>query len=116
VTGIQWGIFRAGLDPTRGSEQSGVRPVVVVSRETANRARPIVSVLPLTSARAGRRIYPSEVLLPKGAGGLANDSIVLAHQVRTISKERLGRRIGELASEELREQVREAMRTHLDLD
>lgn len=73
---FQWGIFQARLDPVLGSEQAGRRPVLVVSNEVINQALPIVTVLPLTSMRKGRRIYSTEVLLVAGQAGLPRDSIV----------------------------------------
>ena len=72
---FQWRLFRAKLDPALGSEQAGTRPVLVVSREVINQALPIVAVVPLTSMKAGRRIYATEVLLPAGAAGQPDASI-----------------------------------------
>jgi mRNA interferase MazF len=88
----------------------------VVSREVINQALPIVAVLPLTACRPGRRVYSTEVLLPAGSAGQPRDSIVMAHQVRTISSRRLGTRYGELNDHGLRTAVRQAMRTYLDLE
>ncbi len=113
---FQWYIFHAELDPVRGSEQRGRRPVLVVSHEAINAVLPIVTVLPLTTYREGRRVYSTELLVPAGEAGLQQDSIVMAHQIRTLAKVRLGRRYGELTDEDLREQVRQAMRVHLDLE
>jgi len=113
---IQWRLFRADLSPSKGSEQAGTRPVLVVSRETINQSLPIVAVLPLTTHKAGRRIYSTEVLLPPGAAGQPDESIVMAHQVRTISTRRLGKPYGELTAPELRSAVRTAMRIYLELD
>lgn len=75
---------------------------------------PNVTVLPLTSTR--RRLYPSEVLLPKGAAGQPLDSLVMTHQVRTIAKERLGDPLGYLEEASLRTAVENAIREHFDLD
>lgn len=112
---IQWGVYRAVLDPVVGSEQAGSRPVLVVSRESANRVLPTVTVVPLTTRRPGRRIYPTEVLLKPDVAGQPNESIALIHQVRTISVRRLGSRLGALDDPELRGQVRSALRLYLDL-
>lgn len=89
--------------------------MLVVSSEAVNEVLPIVTVLPLTVRRPGRRIYPSEVLLEAGVAGQPWDSIVLAHQIHTISKGRLGPPYGDVSDETLREQVRAAIRIHLDL-
>ena len=113
---LQWRVFRADLDPVTGSEQAGTRPVLVVSRGSINSALPIVGVLPLTTRRPGRRIYSTEVLLPAGAAGQPEDTIVMAHQVRTISTSRLGEPYGELTDPGLKTAVRRATRVYLDLD
>jgi mRNA interferase MazF len=110
---LQWAVAVANLDPVRGSEQHGLRPVLVVSNEEFNQAMPNVTVLPLTSTR--RRLYPSEVLLPQGEGGLRHDSIAMAHQIRTIAKERLGDVWGRLDEPSLRRAIQEAIKEHLDL-
>jgi mRNA interferase MazF len=115
-TAFQWRVFRADLNPVVGSEQAGTRPVLVVSREAINRSLPIVAILPLTTYRPGRRIYATEVLLPAGAAGQPDDSIVMAHQVRTISTRRLKEVYGELVSSDLRNSVRRAMQMFLDLE
>ena len=111
---FQWAVMEANLDPIAGSEQKGIRPVLIISNEEFNQAMPNVTVLPLTSTQ--RRLYPSEVLLPKGKAGQPLDSIIMAHQVRTISKQRLRGLIGYLEDQQLRHQVREAIKEHLDLD
>jgi mRNA interferase MazF len=112
---VQWGLYRAALDPVVGSEQTGTRPVLVVSRESVNRALPIVAALPLTTRRPGRRVYSTEVLLPAGAAGQPDESIVMAHQARTISAHRLRQRLGGLDAPELRAAVRAALALYLDL-
>lgn len=109
------GIFLADLNPVIGSEQRGKRPVLVVSDEVFNSVMPVVTILPLTSLKKGRRIYPNEVLLPKGIGGLSTDSIILAHQIRTISKQRLGKLLGNVNDNLTQESIAQAMRVHLNL-
>lgn len=109
----RWAVYLADLDPTRGSEQRGFRPVLVVSDEEFNQAMPNVTVLPLTSTE--RDLYPAEVRLPAGAAGQPRDSILMAHQVRTIAKERLGRLYGHLEDPQLRTAVEDAIREHFGL-
>lgn len=116
MTPLQWQVFHAQLDPASGSEQAGSRPVLVVSRESINRSLPLVGVVPLTSFKPGRRIYPTEVLLPKDTAGLPQDSLALAHQIRTLAVARLGKHYGSLQDVDLREAVRGAMKIFLDLD
>jgi mRNA interferase MazF len=110
---LQWAVYEANLDPVAGAEQKGVRPVLIVSNEEFNQAMPNVSVLPLTSTQ--RRLYPSELLLPAGKAGQPSESIVMAHQIRTISKQRLGGLLGYLHDAQLRHEVRQAIKEHLDL-
>jgi mRNA interferase MazF len=111
---LQWTVVEADLDPVRGSEQRGRRPVLVVSEEAFNQAMPSVTVLPLTAT--DRSLYPSEVMLPAHAAGQPRDSIVMAHQIRTISKKRLGRVYGQVVDGSLREAIRTALTEHLDPD
>ena len=112
----QWSVFVVDLDPAVGSEQAGRRLSLVVSREVANVALPVVTALPVTSHRQGRRVYPNEALLPAGTAGLDRDSVVMAHHIRAISKRRLGARLGTVEDQELRAAVRAAVRVQLDLD
>jgi len=113
---VRWGVFRASLGLGQGSEQAGERPVLVVSNDAFNRAMPVVTVLPLTSLKPGRRIYPAEVLLERGEANLPEDSIVLAHQIRTIAKARLGTVYGQIEHPETRERIEAALKLHLDLE
>ena len=112
----KWGIFFADLDPVIGSEQQGKRPVLVISDEDFNSLMPVVTVLPLTSLKEGRRVYPNEVLLKAGKdNGLTQDSLVLAYQIRTISKSRLRDLICYINEYSIQEAINETLRVHLDL-
>jgi len=112
----QWHIFLASLDPTKGSEQAGRRPVLVISRERINELLPVVNVIPLTSRKSPSRvIYPNEVLLPSGVAGLKVDSIALCYQIRTLDKSRLEQDLGELVDASLRQKVLEAIRFQLEM-
>jgi len=93
---MRWGeVYDARLDPTEGSEQAGIRPVVIVSRDAINAASPVILVVPCTTYRAGRRLYPSQILLHAPDGGLDVDSVALGEQVRALVISRLGRRRGQ---------------------
>jgi len=94
-------VYLARLDLSEDSEQAGVRPVVIVSRDAINRSSPVVIVVPCTTWSEGRRVYPSQVLLHAPEGGLRADSLALAEQVRAISKVRLTDRWGMLAVDSL---------------
>jgi mRNA interferase MazF len=104
----------ANLDPVTGSEQAGMRPVAVVSREIINRNSPVVLVVPFTDAANKKRIYPSQVKLPLGSGGLVLDSVALCEQVRAIATSRMGRLIGRLNTSQLAS-IEAALRIALDL-
>jgi mRNA interferase MazF len=110
----QWGVFEANLDPVIGAEQKGRRPVLVVSNEEFNHAMPNITVLPLTSTK--RQLYPSEILLPEGKASQSLESIVMAHQIRTISKQRLGKLFGFLNDTQLQSAIHQAVKEHLDME
>jgi mRNA interferase MazF len=107
-------VYDARLDPTEGSEQAGTRPIVIVSRDAINLNSNVVVAIPCTTYRPGRRIYPSQVLLHAGDGGLAVDSVALCEQVRVLAKTRLARRRGVLSREAMR-QLDQALLITLDL-
>jgi mRNA interferase MazF len=109
----KWAVMEANLNPVKGAEQRRSRPVLIISNEEFNQAMPNVTVLPITSTKRG--LYPSEVFLPQGMAGQPLDSIIMAHQVRTISKMRLGNLIGYLEDEAIRKEVDLALKEHLDL-
>jgi len=89
-------VYLANLDPTKGSEQSGSRPVVIVSRDAINRSSPVVIAVPCTSWSRGRKLYPSQALITAPDGGFTVDSVALCEQVRAIAGDRLTRRCGAL--------------------
>jgi len=112
----QWHVFLASLDPTKGSEQAGRRPVLVISRERINQLLPVVNVIPLTSHKsASRTIYPNEVLLPSGTAGLKVESIALCYQIRTLDKSRLEHDWGKLNDASLRRKILDAIRFQLEM-
>jgi mRNA interferase MazF len=95
-------VFEARLDPVEGSEQAGIRPVIVVSRDAVNEASPVIVIVPCTTSKPERRIYPSQVVLRAPDGGLRADSIALGEQVRAIAKTRLRSHWGTLSPEAMR--------------
>lgn len=113
---LQWGVYRGRLDPVEGSEQAGRRPVLVVSRQSILDSLPVVTVLPLTTLRPGRRIYSTEAIIPARVAGLHHDSVAMAHQIRTLSVSRLEVHYGTVDDTALRSDIRTALRTFLDLD
>jgi|SRR3989338_696240 len=100
----QGDIWLADLDPTKGSEQKGRRPVVVISGNTLNNALPIAIVVPLSSKLKG---YPTSVRLrPTRMNGLKTEADVLPFQVRTLATTRFKKLIGNVTANELRDIIR----------
>ena len=111
----RWNIFLVSLDPVIGSEQGRTRPVLAISEEKINTVLPVLNVLPLSSKKPGRRIYPNEVLIPAGTGGLKMDSIVLCYQIRTIDKSRIIRIIGKIKDPVIEDNIIEALSFQLGI-
>jgi len=110
---IRGEIYTADLDPVVGSEQGGLRPVLIVQNNVGNRYSPTVIVLALTSQIQKARL-PTHVFVPACGHGLEKDSVVLAEQIRTLDKRRLRERIGMLSPRYL-EQVARALNVSLGL-
>ena len=92
----RWSVWLANLDPVVGSEQGRTRPVLVISETAINSILPVVNVLPITSRKPERKIYPNEALLPTGTAGLTTEPIVLIYQIRTLDKKQLQKMFGEI--------------------
>ena len=106
-------IWNADLDPTRGREQAGRRPVLVVSTDRFNEGpAELVVVLPITSKAKG--IPWHVVLKPGGLSGLRTQSFAMVEAIRCISRERLAKRLGEVAEDALSE-VERRLRILLEL-
>lgn len=88
-------LFFADLSPVVGSEQGGVRPVLVVQNDIGNKYSPTIIVAAVTS-QTGKSKLPTHVELSASQGGLSKNSVVLLEQLRTIDKRRLKERIGSL--------------------
>lgn len=86
-------IFIADLDPVVGSEQGGVRPVVIVQNDRGNRFSPTVICAAMTS-RLNKNDLPTHVWVASKDSGLRSDSLVLCEQLRTLEKRRLQARVG----------------------
>jgi len=86
-------IYFADLSPVIGSEQGGVRPVLIVQNDIGNKYSPTVIVAAVTS-RINKAKLPTHVEIPAEGNGLAKDSVVLLEQLRTIDKKRLREKIG----------------------
>lgn len=96
-------VYFAVLSPRSGSEQKGARPVVVVSHDAFNEAHGwrSVIVVPVSTSVSQASRGPTAVPLPRGAGGLRSDSVALCHQVTTLDRAKLARRLGALSEKQL---------------
>ena len=88
-------IYYADLSPVIGSEQGGMRPVLIVQNNVGNKHSPTVIAAAITSQKEKTRL-PTHITLAAQNCGLAKDSVVLLEQVRTLDKKRLKERMGEL--------------------
>ena len=88
-------IYYADLSPVVGSEQGGIRPVLIVQNDVGNRFSPTVIAAAITSQKSKANL-PTHILLDSATTGLSRDSIVLLEQLRTIDKHRLKERMGRL--------------------
>ena len=87
-------IYYADLSPVVGSEQGGVRPVLIIQNDTGNRYSPTVIAAAITS-QTGKARLPTHIDLPVAqSSGLSRDSVVLLEQLRTLDKKRLRERMG----------------------
>ena len=94
--GIRRGdIFYADLSPVVGSEQGGLRPVLIIQNDVGNRYRPTVIAAAITS-RMGKTKLPTHIDVYADKVGLTKDSVILLEQVRTLDKKRLGEKMGHL--------------------
>ena len=91
-------IYYADLSPVIGSEQGGVRPVLIIQNDIGNRYSPTVIAAAITSQRDKAKL-PTHIELSAQSCGLQKDSTVLLEQVRTIDKKRLRERMGEITPE-----------------
>jgi mRNA interferase MazF len=116
MTVKKWNIYRANLDPVVGSEQGKSRPVVVISEDGINDLLNTVNIIPITSRKEGRRVYPNEVLIPPNNFGLSNESIVLCHQIRTIDKKRIAQEYGYISDTNIQVDIIDALCFQVGID
>jgi mRNA interferase MazF len=95
VTVHRGDIYYADLSPVVGSEQGGVRPVLIVQNDVGNKYSPTVIAAAITS-QTGKTRLPTHISLNAERCGLAKDSVVLLEQIRTLDKKRLKERMGAL--------------------
>lgn len=93
-------IYYADLSPVVGSEQGGIRPVLIVQNDVGNKFSPTVIAAAITSQKYKTNL-PTHIKLDANGCGLSKDSIVLLEQVRTIDKKRLKERMGNLCETDM---------------
>lgn len=95
-------IYYADLTPVTGSEQGGIRPVLIVQNDIGNQHSPTVIAAAITGYEKGKR-QPTHVWLKGSFCGLFRDSTVLLEQLRTLDKSRLGEYMGSVGGDKMRE-------------
>ena len=101
-------MFYADLSPVVGSEQGGIRPVLIIQNDTGNKYSPTVIAAAITS-QTGKAKLPTHIEIGEDNVGLKAKSVVLAEQIRTIDKSRLKERIGHIENEIIMEQINNAL-------
>lgn len=107
-------IYYADLSPVIGSEQGGVRPVLVVQNDVGNKYSPTIIAAAITS-QINKAKLPTHIEITAEDYGLTKDSVILLEQIRTIDKKRLREKIGHL-DEELMEKVNDAISVSFGLN
>ena len=101
-------MFYADLSPVIGSEQGGIRPVVIIQNDLGNKYSPTVIAAAITS-QLGKTKLPTQIAIESNDVGLKTDSVILAEQVRTIDKSRLKEKIGHIEDEQLMIKINNAL-------
>lgn len=101
-------MFYADLSPVIGSEQGGVRPVLIIQNDRGNKYSPTVIAAAITS-QTGKNRLPTHIEIDSKSYGLKSDSVVLAEQIRTIDKSRLKEKIGHIDDNKIIEKINSAI-------
>ena len=101
-------MFYADLSPVVGSEQGGIRPVLIIQNDLGNKYSPTVIAAAITSQTSKNKL-PTHIEINSSSCGLKSNSVVLAEQIRTIDKSRLKERIGHIDEEKIINQVNNAL-------
>jgi mRNA interferase MazF len=106
-------IFYADLSPVVGSEQGGIRPVIIIQNDVGNKYSPTVIVAAITS-QINKAKLPTHVEISSEEYGLNKDSVVLLEQIRTLDKKRLKEKIGHMTESDMKK-VDEALSVSVGL-
>ena len=108
-------MFYADLSPVVGSEQGGVRPVLIIQNDMGNKYSPTVIAAAITSQKTKNKL-PTHIEIHSESSGLKSDSIVLTEQIRTIDKSRLKEKIGHINDEDIINKINSALGVSFGLD
>ena len=108
-------MFYADLSPVVGSEQGGIRPVLIIQNDMGNKHSPTVIAAAITS-QTGKTKLPTHIEIGSQNNGLKADSVVLAEQIRTIDKSRLKEKIGHIDDENLMKKINNALELSIGLE
>ena len=101
-------MFYADLSPVIGSEQGGIRPVLIIQNDLGNKYSPTVIAAAITS-QTNKTKLPTHIEIRENTSGLKNNSVVLVEQIRTIDKSRLKEKIGHIDDTNIMNQVNNAI-------
>ena len=101
-------MFYADLSPVVGSEQGGIRPVLIIQNDLGNKYSPTVIAAAITS-QTGKSKLPTHIEINATENGLKADSVVLAEQIRTIDKSRLKEKIGHIDDDRIISKINDAL-------
>lgn len=108
-------MFYADLSPVVGSEQGGIRPVLIIQNDVGNKHSPTVIAAAITS-QTGKTKLPTHIAIGSQNNGLKSDSIVLTEQIRTIDKSRLKEKIGHIDDEHVISELNNALGVSFGLE
>ena len=108
-------MFYADLSPVVGSEQGGIRPVLIIQNNMGNKYSPTVIAAAITS-QTGKNKLPTHIELNSEECGLKSDSVVLTEQIRTIDKSRLKEKIGHIEDTNVINQINNALGVSFGLE
>lgn len=108
-------MFYADLSPVVGSEQGGIRPVLIIQNDLGNKYSPTVIAAAITS-QTNKAKLPTHIEIDSEGCGLKSNSVILAEQIRTIDKSRLKERIGHIEDENVMSQINNALGVSFGLE
>ena len=108
-------MFYADLSPVVGSEQGGIRPVLIIQNDLGNKYSPTVIAAAITS-QTNKTKLPTHIELGENTSGLKSNSVVLAEQIRTIDKSRLKEKIGHINDTQIINQLNNALGVSFGLE